>query len=964
MEPLLKRITELMRNRRKNMRIRSIVTCLAAVVVFATTYTLILPAITMNEETAEMEPGLVLAQEKASEETEFLEEPAETEILNDMEELTEEPAEETIEEIPAEEEDLALEPESSGAAMLEDLDVEGDRLELIDETAEDESEETMTKTYEDDEIEIVATYGKEANIPEEAEFLAKKLDIQNTEDAEETEENAEVERCRYDIGFYVNGEEIEPEATVSIQVSFLTDAFDDAEDMTIVHYLDDNNPDNTETIQQETKEDENGNVQVEFDLDSFSIVEFQSQTMNPSENSETVAVEDEPWNLAVSAYGESTSTIVDPKITHEKYVSAEKADGTYDLSLTVSSTVGSETSKVPMDVVLIIDRSGSMKDENRLENAQNAANSLITTLSQNDNLDARYNIVSFSGPRDWRTRASDENATSDGWTDSADTAKDRVYAIAADGGTNYEAAFHQANNQLARALSGAQTVVIFLTDGEATARNGQLAHHDYDTTELSRDLQAGVTAANEIHATYFYAIATGEASTESLAMIRNAVNASQKGVYSTSNTTSLESIFEDIASSVTKISAENVTITDKLNENVELTDKELTVTVKDAEGNIINTPAGITASVSDDKRTIQLNFPDDYELKDGYTYIVTANIRATETAYEKYRNNNNSYPDTGDAGTNEDERATSAEKPGVYTNDGATVSYTVNEKSYSEDYAKPVIQLHPGKLMIEKEFEGLTGEEIKELANQLTFTVKLKETEYTTVTLSQFTENSDGSYTYCAAEGLSPDTSYEVTESGQEVGGYDCTPTEADTTGTVPKDETKTAHFQNSYQHSAIGINIRKVASGEGTSENPTYLSGAEFKLYGSDTDGNKTGDALQTVTSDSTGSCSLGELQAGVYILEETKAPDGYNLLSEPIRITVSNGVVTVNNTSGANPNSVEKREDGTYTITISNSAGHQLPNTGGSGTLFYTFSGLAIIAICLMTGFSMRRKQERRSN
>ena len=164
-------------------------------------------------------------------------------------------------------------------------------------------------------------------------------------------------------------------------------------------------------------------------------------------------------------------------------------------------------------------------------------------------------------------------------------------------------------------------------------------------------------------------------------------------------------------------------------------------------------------------------------------------------------------------------------------------------------------------------------------------------------------------------------------------------------------------------------IKIQKVASGGGTDENPEYLSGAEFDLFASKQEGTETvideSKKLNTdaYVSNENGTFSLGNLREGVYFLKETKAPDGYKLLTDPIRITVTNNKVTVNGTSGANPEDVQPNNDGTYTITVSNSTGQELPHTGGSGTTLFTFSGLAILAGCLMAGYSMRRNRERRS-
>jgi len=49
-------------------------------------------------------------------------------------------------------------------------------------------------------------------------------------------------------------------------------------------------------------------------------------------------------------------------------------------------------------------------------------------------------------------------------------------------------------------------------------------------------------------------------------------------------------------------------------------------------------------------------------------------------------------------------------------------------------------------------------------------------------------------------------------------------------------------------------------------------------------------------------------------------------------------------------------------YRIVVSNLSGVELPHTGGSGTLPYTLSGLALMmASALMYGFRMRRRERR---
>ena len=49
-------------------------------------------------------------------------------------------------------------------------------------------------------------------------------------------------------------------------------------------------------------------------------------------------------------------------------------------------------------------------------------------------------------------------------------------------------------------------------------------------------------------------------------------------------------------------------------------------------------------------------------------------------------------------------------------------------------------------------------------------------------------------------------------------------------------------------------------------------------------------------------------------------------------------------------------------YTIKVQNSAGVELPHTGGPGTLLYTLSGITLIlGAALMYGFRLRRRERR---
>ena len=81
-------------------------------------------------------------------------------------------------------------------------------------------------------------------------------------------------------------------------------------------------------------------------------------------------------------------------------------------------------------------------------------------------------------------------------------------------------------------------------------------------------------------------------------------------------------------------------------------------------------------------------------------------------------------------------------------------------------------------------------------------------------------------------------------------------------------------------------------------------------------------------------------------YYLVETKAPTGYNLLSNAVEVHFTDAVV-----AGTN---------GIYTVEIENTSGIQLPITGGTGTVIFTIIGIALMAGAVVLFVVSRKKAE----
>ena len=174
-------------------------------------------------------------------------------------------------------------------------------------------------------------------------------------------------------------------------------------------------------------------------------------------------------------------------------------------------------------------------------------------------------------------------------------------------------------------------------------------------------------------------------------------------------------------------------------------------------------------------------------------------------------------------------------------------------------------------------------------------------------------------------------------------------------------------------KRTAFNVDILKVDS----VDDKKKLEGAEFVLYeadgvtpAKDADGNNIGDArtidgktVYVVTSDADGAIELGALIDGTYVLQEITAPDGYNLMASNVTITVSaDSVAAIQGTSQCE---VQKSQDGmTYTISVENSAGTELPMTGGPGTALFNILGSAIATAAVLTYLLLsRRTSEGRS-
>lgn len=766
----------------------------------------------------------------------------------------------------------------------------------------------------------IKVYAKENVFPEGTTMKVKELTNKELDNAQNVLEKGNVSYdgfLGYDISFYnKEGKEIEPEeGSVRVEVDMNLNLLpkDLQMDTLQMQHLKEEKKDRTvETVAKAADHKlsvSKSKITAKFEVKSFSdFILTWNIDATPADPLET---------------GDNAASI-EKQINHEKYATL-RDDGTYDLTLTVAGKKGTETNKAKLDVIYILDKSGSMKEDfggtSKRIAASNAITALTKSLKQNANIDARFSMVTFSGNKTtgmWGqgdTKTWDDAEVAVSWTTDAGTIE-RGSKPTSNGGTNYQAGIRTAKELLTSKRAGAMTAVIFISDGDPTfyynpdgyTRGDGNNDGNGGADNLKVCLDAAKNEIANLGVNYFYTVGVGKASDYvNLSDLCSASGVSGAKNFDGTNTDELTKAFSTIESDILTFLCSNVSIQDVLSENVEIVkDKDgvfkslkIVVTGKDGktivEGdNKVTFQDGtqnvtLKAGYDSKTKTITLDFPAEYQLNAEYTYKVIANIDATEKAYENYRKNltdnkdenEKGYKDVADAGT-----GTHAGKKGMYTNENseAKMTYTFRGEEYTELYDKPVIKLHSGKLILEKEVEGLdslTPEQLEQYKANLKFKIKVKTKNNTSlkeeeITLTDLAKESNGNedsgnssntnkrnkYIYTVMEGINPGSFYEITEDGGEVEGYiwETAADKKSENGTIAKDETEKVSFKNTYSRKKIPLIINKTVEGNMSEKRKEFAFSITLK------DANGAVYELSDEEIKDVGVSTKGEGQKGVY--------------------------------------------------------------------------------------------------
>lgn len=442
-------------------------------------------------------------------------------------------------------------------------------------------------------------------------------------------------------------------------------------------------------------------------------------------------------------------TIVNSNVKPSNNKSIVKTDGgdgdEYTLYLTASgdSTSSTVTTATPADIVLVMDKSGSMKGDLD-SNAQEAANALANKLLTTDNSDlskdrqVRMAVVTFS------TNASLKQP----FTTNASEINNAVKGDP-EGGTNWEAALKQANDLQGR--PGVKKHIIFLSDGDPTYRISDYPIGCGGWGNRCNPDDSWPTTPKGVHGAgssdrkgYNYAAALAEANRRgdaALYVVKTSTDAKKMADFADqagavdgkefdgTNAENLTKAFDQIYSTITSSAKIKVfSITDTLSQWVDPVDfvgtGDVTKSVTVKNGSTMLT-SGYTATYNSGTRTVTVTFnstdgTDGIVAEKTDVIDVSFKVKPSDAAYANHASND--YPDKGDANTGD----ASAGQQGYYSNKDAKLNYCVltevNGATSCEgteaEYPYPVVQVKLGKIIITKQWKG-SGEHADSVTVQL-----------------------------------------------------------------------------------------------------------------------------------------------------------------------------------------------------------------------------------------------------
>ena len=555
---------------------------------------------------------------------------------------------------------------------------------------------------------------------------------------------------------------------------------------------------------------------------------------------------------------------------HKTIAKKNGANDTYTLNLNVtgkrSST--SQTVSQPVDIALVLDVSGSMSETmgetTKLAALKKAAKEFLTNTANKNAAIAdngnkiRVSLVKFASTK----RDTTGNDRYDSWdgkrnytqivnnlTDNMNTLSASVDALQAGGATRADYGLEKANAVLAGARANAKKVVVFFTDGEPNSHSGfdgGVANTAVKNAKTLKDsgttiYSVGVFSKADPSDTsgkfnaYMNAVSSNYPNATTYRNLGTRVDGGNYYMIA-SNSEGLSKVFEDIQQTITSTNGyTGVTIQDTLSKYAEFADDDPEKTAKV----VTNDGTTVTAqwNIKVNGNTIIASPKSTEPLPDGVTYTLQFDIKPTQTAYNEYAANKNDGQDgynnvIGSAGSDAADNATSAGKPGFYTNDSACLAYSGDGETHAcgdTPYVEqPVDQVKTGAITVQKKWADADGKASSEgNPGSVTFTLKIDGNNSERKVTAR--ANTEWKATF---ENLAPGHTYEVVE--EAVTGYETSYKSQDVT--ITADELWKANSDANTADNVKEWNVtvtnthKKSTLAEGSIKVAKSISGREWK--------------------------------------------------------------------------------------------------------------------------------------
>ena len=462
-------------------------------------------------------------------------------------------------------------------------------------------------------------------------------------------------------------------------------------------------------------------------------------------------------SVPVPLSAEGTNGVPDdptlPAPAREKTVTAN-GDGTYKVALNVTGAKSAGTGEIvtnqPLDIVLVLDVSGSMAEKiawnqpTKIDSLKTAVNNFIkATADENAKItdqsqQNRIALVKFAGTASdnvgndtywdyrWGQRYNNSQIVTN-LTSNLNGLTSTVDSLNAAGATQADYGFQKARVALQNARTDAKKVIIFFTDGQPTSSNEfekSVANEAVRNAKALKDAGATVysigvfgdanpnntsTNWNNRFNAYMHAVSSNYPNATAWNRLSNRADNSSYYKAAT-DADQLNNIFESIRQEITKTAEyADVTIHDKLSSWVVSSDGA-SANGKPAGFTYTKTQHGQTtawagapeATVAADGTVSWPVTSNGGKLEDGVTYTVSFNVKPTQAAFdEAVKNHKDDANASGDNNfyTNDNPSATVGYRTVVTSSQGGTTTSDPQTALYPQ---KPTITLPVSRITVTK----------------------------------------------------------------------------------------------------------------------------------------------------------------------------------------------------------------------------------------------------------------------